>query len=104
MNDTNSEWQQSVLLEPTADASGHFIHGVFEGMPSDGEFSLYIASPCDPNSGEYVFLNKTYQQMMEPDQFEPFTPAPEKETVDTEENLKKEQRLEDLMSMWKKKH
>ncbi|MEL6117960.1 hypothetical protein P0Y67_22465 [Photobacterium sp. SP02] len=100
--DTKSEWQQSVLLEPSGDGSGHFIHGVFEGMPSDGDFSLYIASPCDPNSGEYVFLNKTYQEIIEPKKIEPITFASEIDEEQYEAETLLENKKVELLTMWKK--
>ncbi|UTM59793.1 hypothetical protein L4174_017120 [Photobacterium sp. CCB-ST2H9] len=102
LKDQKSGWQQAVLLEELEDGCGHFVRGLFSGLPLDGEFSLFIATPCDPFSGQCVFAHRSFQEIMEPKRLEPISPAPENEAINEDEIKAKEENKFNLMEMWKK--
>ncbi len=101
MEDANSEWQQTVVLEAVTECSdSHYRQALLSGLPTDGVFTLYIISPRDPDSMEVVFADISYQDIMA-------ERAVLESVVDTgnalepDEDAEQQSRLQqDLMTMW----
>ncbi|MGF1724429.1 hypothetical protein [Photobacterium nomapromontoriensis] len=101
IEDANSEWQQTMPLEPaTTENSGHYSQAIISGLPSDGMFTLYVTNPADPDSAEVVFADISHSDIVSPPSaLEPAIdtgnePEPD---YDAEQQISAQQRL---MAMW----